>query len=62
METDRATWRKSTYTSGSDTESTCVEVALNSRFAGVRDSKNTAGPSLAFTSAAWHCFLRALRG
>jgi hypothetical protein len=60
METDRPTWRRSTY-SGSDSESNCVEVALRSRFAGVRDSKNTAGPSLAFTPAAWRCFLRALR-
>lgn len=54
------TWRKSSR-SNSNGDGECVEVALNSQFAGVRDSKNTAGPSLAFTPAAWRCFLRGLR-
>jgi hypothetical protein len=55
------TWRKSSY-SNTNGDGECVEVALHSRFAGVRDSKDTAGPSLAFTPAAWRCFLRGLQG
>ncbi len=56
---ERVTWRKSSYSGSQDTESNCVEVALTSRVAAVRDSKNAAGPSLEFTPTAWRSFLGA---
>jgi hypothetical protein len=55
------TWRKSSY-SGTNGEADCVEVALTSQVAAVRDSKNAAGPSLAFPSATWRMFLGVVRG
>ncbi|MEV6950959.1 DUF397 domain-containing protein [Streptomyces sp. NPDC051183] len=48
-------WHKSTY-SGSEGDS-CVEVAACAEAVHVRDSKVTAGPELAVTSAAWAHFL-----
>jgi len=48
-------WRKSSY-SGS-TDNSCVEVAFVADVVGVRDSKNTQGPTLAFSSAAWRGFV-----
>ena len=55
------TWRKSTH-SGTNGEAECVEVALTSQVAAVRDSKNAAGPSLAFPSANWRTFIGVIRG
>ena len=49
-------WRKSSY-SGPTGEGACVEVAVTAERVGVRDSKNTAGPALAFESSAWRAFL-----
>jgi hypothetical protein len=46
-------WRKS---SRSTNASNCVEVAFTHAVA-VRDSKNTAGPTLSFPPAAWSTFL-----
>lgn len=43
-------WRKSSF-SGSNTD--CVEVAMTVVAVGVRDSKNTTGPSLSFPLSAW---------
>ncbi|MFC0063965.1 DUF397 domain-containing protein [Umezawaea endophytica] len=37
------------------------EVALTSRFVAVRDSKNAAGPSLAFTPSVWRKFTGVFR-
>jgi hypothetical protein len=37
------TWRKSTYSGGSDDDSNCVELAAHG---AVRDSKNPTGPIL----------------
>ncbi|MFI0711817.1 DUF397 domain-containing protein [Streptomyces inhibens] len=54
-----ATWRKSSYSGqGGD----CVEVADG--FPGVvpvRDSKNPAGPRLAFGTGAWASFVETLK-
>jgi len=49
-------WLKSSYSGGSGNNS-CVEVAFVSDAVGVRDSKNTQGPTLAFSPAAWRGFL-----
>ncbi|HEX3791157.1 MAG TPA: DUF397 domain-containing protein [Pseudonocardiaceae bacterium] len=49
----------SSHSSG-ESGSDCVEVAFTSSSAEpvwVRDSKNTAGPTLAFPSTGWHTFL-----
>jgi hypothetical protein len=48
-------WRKSSYSS--DTAN-CVEVAFAGPVVGVRDSKNVAGPVLAFPEREWVRFLR----
>lgn len=52
-----ATWSKSSY---SPTESECVEVALVPGGAGVRDTKDRDGGTLAFSAPAWSSFLSAL--
>jgi hypothetical protein len=49
-------WRKSSY-SGSSGNGDCVEVAMGSAAVGVRDSKNTTGPTLTFPTDQWHAFL-----
>ena len=48
-------WRKSSYSA--DGNSACVEVAVGSEAVGVRDSKNTDGPTLAFPVTHWRHFL-----
>lgn len=51
----RAPWRKSSY-SGSN-GGACVEIALTlPGVVAVRDSKNPAGPNLAFAPAEWAAF------
>ncbi|WNV89629.1 DUF397 domain-containing protein [Umezawaea sp. Da 62-37] len=54
-----ATWRKSSRSSASGPD--CVEIALVPVGAGVRDSKNPAGPVLGFEGAAWGRFLGATK-
>ncbi|WP_204035367.1 DUF397 domain-containing protein [Micromonospora qiuiae] len=49
-----ATWRKSTRSGSSE----CAEVADNlPGVIGVRDSKDTAGPTLAFTRPVWRSII-----
>ncbi len=48
-------WRKSSYSGGGD--GSCVEVVFGAEVIGVRDSKNVAGPRLAFEEAAWRAFV-----
>jgi hypothetical protein len=47
-------WRKSSY-SGADNGG-CVEVAFTVEVVGVRDSKETSGPTLEFSPAQWRAF------
>ncbi|WP_432058940.1 DUF397 domain-containing protein [Streptomyces sp. bgisy022] len=49
-------WFKSSYSSGNNGES-CVELALTPRTVHVRDSKDAAGPRLAFAPDAWARFV-----
>nr|WP_082860135.1 DUF397 domain-containing protein [Alloactinosynnema sp. L-07] len=56
----RGGWRKSSFSSGTDND--CVEVALTPDHAGIRDSKNTHGPSLAIAPLAWSTFISKVAG
>lgn len=49
-------WFKSSYSDGPDGNS-CVEIAIASRTVHVRDSKNVAGPRLAFAPGTWARFV-----
>lgn len=51
-------WRKSSH---SGEQTACVEVAFVPQRVAVRDSKNTAGPTLAFAAPTWHAFLATAR-
>lgn len=51
-----ARWRKSSW---STDQANCVEVAFAGPAVGVRDSKHTEGPVLAFPAGNWAAFLRA---
>ncbi|AUH42636.1 DUF397 domain-containing protein [Streptomyces sp. CMB-StM0423] len=53
-------WRKSTHSSGSGDD--CVEVAACPSVVHVRDSKDKAGPQLAFNPDAWADFVAFARG
>jgi hypothetical protein len=52
-------WRKSSYSG--EGESDCVEVAFPVQGVAVRDSKNSAGPVLAFPVVQWEAFLLTVR-
>ncbi|MEV6518577.1 DUF397 domain-containing protein [Micromonospora chalcea] len=53
------TWRKSTRSNGSGN---CVEVADGlPGVVGLRDSKDPAGPALAFPPSSWAAFIRAVK-
>jgi hypothetical protein len=52
-------WRKSTASGSSNTS--CLEVALMPELVLVRDSKDTTGPNLSFTSPMWGVFVGTLR-
>lgn len=55
-----ARWRKSSRSGGNGGD--CVEVADNlPDVVAVRDSKDPAGPALAFTPSAWTTFASALK-
>lgn len=51
----REAWRKSSYSGAAN--SACVEVAVSPEAVGVRDSKNTTGPTLAFPITHWRTFI-----
>ncbi|WUH92962.1 DUF397 domain-containing protein [Streptomyces sp. NBC_00433] len=56
-----ATWRKSSYSGGTNPDS-CIEVADG--YPGVvpvRDSKDPQGPALVFPAAAWAAFVADVR-
>ncbi|MGV9244716.1 DUF397 domain-containing protein [Streptomyces sp. NPDC003710] len=55
MSATELTWFKSSHSSGGDGD--CVEVALTPVTVHVRDSKNSQGPRLTLTPAAWTDFL-----
>lgn len=48
-------WRKSSYSGAGN--GNCVEVSVMVERIGVRDSKNTTGPTLDFNPTAWRAFL-----
>jgi hypothetical protein len=50
-------WRKSSRSTGGDDQADCVEVAELPGRVAMRDSKDPAGPVLAFTHAQWQAFL-----
>jgi hypothetical protein len=54
-----AVWRKSGR-SGQGNGDNCVEVAAIADAVAVRDSKNAAGPVLAWEAASWRAFLTQL--
>lgn len=47
-------WRKSSYSGGNG--GTCVEVGTAGLAVAVRDSKDPAGPRLAFAADTWRAF------
>jgi len=53
MALNRAAWRKSSYSGNNG--GACIEVAA-ARAVAVRDSKDPAGPVLAFCPQAWAAF------
>jgi hypothetical protein len=60
MRDQHTAWRKSSYSNGSG--GACVEVAVSTDEVAVRDSKHTAGPTIAVNPAAWQAFLATTRG
>ena len=56
-----ATWRKSSRSNGGSDQTACVEVAEVPGRVAMRDSKDPAGPVLAFTRAGWRAFLSGVR-
>lgn len=59
MDMTSVTWRKSTRSNGSGD---CIEVAADlAGKVGLRDSKDPAGPILAFSPTAWATFIRATK-
>jgi hypothetical protein len=60
MDLSRADWRKASYSSTNG--GACVEVAANlPGIVAVRDSKDPAGPVLAFSPGQWRAFAAGVR-
>jgi hypothetical protein len=59
VDVSRAAWRKSSWSGGNGN---CVEIAGNlPGVVTVRDSKDPAGPMLAFSPAEWRAFAAAVK-
>ncbi len=56
-----AAWCKSSRSNCGSEQTDCVEVAELSGRVAMRDSKDPAGPVLAFTRAEWRAFLGGVR-
>lgn len=54
MDVTGVAWRKSSYSGGNG--GTCVEVGTAGLAVAVRDSKDPAGPRLAFAADTWRAF------
>jgi hypothetical protein len=52
-----ASWRKSSFSDGGNSQSDCVEIAFAASAVGVRDSKDPELTPLAFPASAWRPFL-----
>jgi hypothetical protein len=59
MDLSRITWRKASYSSGNG--GACIEVGTGPGAVAVRDSKDLAGPALAFAPGRWQAFTRAVK-
>ncbi|WP_239328917.1 DUF397 domain-containing protein [Frankia sp. CiP3] len=59
IDVETTVWRKSSYSNGAG--GMCVEVAVAAGGILVRDSKDPAGPVLAFTGGEWDAFLAGVR-
>ena len=59
-DTSGAVWRRSSH-SGGDNGSQCVEVAVLTHRAAIRDSKMPAAPALAFPTATLTAFVAAAK-
>ena len=59
LDPSRAQWRKSSY---SGNTGNCVEVSGLGPAIAIRDSKNPAGPALAFRPSAWRRFTKDFNG
>ncbi|MBO2455869.1 DUF397 domain-containing protein [Actinomadura barringtoniae] len=55
------TWRKSSRSGSSGSDSDCVEVARFSRNIGVRDSKDPDGPKLTLSPDAWRSLVHRVK-
>ena len=56
MDLEGARWRKSSFTEQGE----CVEVALISDTAAIRDTKNRTGGTLTVPESAWRSLIRAV--
>ncbi|GHI07558.1 hypothetical protein AQI88_24935 [Streptomyces cellostaticus] len=52
-------WYKSSYSGGTNDE--CLEIACGHAVVPVRDSKNTTGPALVFSTDGWTSFVTAVK-
>lgn len=59
LEPTRATWRTSSYSG--NTSPNCVEVAAQTGYVLVRDTKDRTGPVLRFPRHHWEAFTAAIR-
>ena len=50
-------WKRSSYSGGSGSGSSCVECAGDSRAVRIRDSKDGAGPQLQVGTDGWRAFV-----